>query len=96
MEHLIDTSVMPELKKKYPHLQLEYRMLKVYDVPESQLAQMLENWEDALKEGLKLAYLPSPGLVRLRITAKGESVKHLDECYESLKEVVVLILHFGQ
>lgn len=49
MEHLIDTSVMPELKKKYPHLQLEYRMLKVYDVPESQLAQMLENWEDALK-----------------------------------------------
>ena len=88
MEHLIDTSVMPELKKKYPHLQLEYRMLKVYDVPESQLAQMLENWEDALKEGLKLAYLPSPGLVRLRITAKGESVKHLDECYESLKEVL--------
>ena len=66
----------------------EYRMLKVYDVPESQLAQMLENWEDALKEGLKLAYLPSPGLVRLRITAKGESVKHLDECYESLKEVL--------
>ena len=64
MEHLIDTSVMPEL------------------------AQMLENWEDALKEGLKLAYLPSPGLVRLRITAKGESVKHLDECYESLKEVL--------
>ena len=63
-------------------------MLKVYDVPESQLAQMLENWEDALKEGLKLAYLPSPGLVRLRITAKGESVKHLDECYESLKEVL--------
>lgn len=88
MEHLIDTSVMPELKKKYPHLQLEYRMLKVYDVPESQLAQMLENWEDALKEGLKLAYLPSPGLVRLRVTAKGESVKHLDECYESLKEVL--------
>lgn len=50
-------------------------MLKVYDVPESQLAQMLENWEDALKEGLKLAYLPSPGLVRLRITAKGEKCK---------------------
>lgn len=88
MEHLIDISVVPELKKKYPHLQLAYRMLKVYDVPESQLAQMLENWEEALKEGLKLAYLPSPGLVRLRITAKGESIKHLDACYESLKEVL--------
>lgn len=86
MEHLMDKYVIPDLKARYPHLQLEYRMLKVYDVPESQLAQHLENWEDALKDGLKLAYLPSPGMVRLRVTAKGEAVKHLDETYESLKK----------
>lgn len=85
-EHLIDTAIVPELKKKYPHLQLEYRMLKVYDIPESMLAQRLEKWENALRDGLKLAYLPSPGLIRLRITAKGEGVKHLEECYESLKK----------
>lgn len=85
MEHLVDTYVIPELKAKYPHLQLEYRMLKVYDVPESQLAQHLENWEECLADGLKLAYLPSPGLVRLRITAKGEAVKLLDDSYQSLK-----------
>lgn len=36
-----------------------------------------------LKRGLKLAYLPSPGLVRLRITAEWESVKHLDDVNES-------------
>lgn len=88
MEHLVDTYVIPELKVKYPHLQLEYRMLKVYDVPESQLAQHLENWEEQLPEGLKLAYLPSPGLVRLRITAKGESVKLLGDSYASLKEAL--------
>lgn len=85
MEHLVDTYVIPELKAKYPHLQLEYRMLKVYDVPESQLAQHLENWEERLADGLKLAYLPSPGLVRLRITARGEAVKLLDDSYQSLK-----------
>lgn len=88
MEHLVDTYVIPDLKAKYPHLQLEFRMLKVYDVPESQLAQHLELWENSLGEGLKLAYLPSPGLVRLRITAKGEAVKHLDETYRGLKEVL--------
>lgn len=88
MEHLVDTYVIPDLKVKYPHLQLEYRMLKVYDVPESQLAQHLETWEEALGDGLKLAYLPSPGLVRLRITAKGEAVKRLEETYESLKKVL--------
>lgn len=86
MEHLMDKYVIPDLKARYPHLQLEYRMIKVYDVPESQLAQHLENWEDALKDGIKLAYLPSPGMVRLRVTAKGEAVKHLDETYESLKK----------
>lgn len=82
----MDKYVIPDLKARYPHLQLEYRMIKVYDVPESQLAQHLENWEDALKDGIKLAYLPSPGMVRLRVTAKGEAVKHLDETYESLKK----------
>lgn len=85
MEHLMETYVVPELKAKYPRLQLKYRMLKVYDIPESELAHRLDTWEDALPDGLKLAYLPSPGLVKLRITAKGEAVKRLDEYYESLK-----------
>ncbi len=88
MEHLMDMYVIPELKAKYPHLQLEYRMLKVYDVAESQLAHHLEMWEDALPDGLKLAYLPSPGMVKLRVTAKGEGIKQLEERYESLKEVL--------
>ena len=75
----METYVIPDLKARYPHLQLAYRMLKVYDIPESQLAEHLESWENALADGMKLAYLPSPGMVRLRITAKGESVKRLDE-----------------
>ena len=88
MEHLMETYVIPDLKARYPHLQLAYRMLKVYDIPESQLAEHLESWENALADGIKLAYLPSPGMVRLRITAKGEAVKRLDETYESLKNVL--------
>lgn len=85
MVHLMETYVVPELKEEYPHLQLEYRMLKVYDIPESELAHRLEKWEDALAEGLGLAYLPSPGMVKLRITAKGPAVEYLDDYYESLK-----------
>lgn len=85
MEHLMETYVIPDLKVKYPHLQLKFRMLKVYDIPESELAQRLDEWEDALPDGLQLAYLPSPGFVKLRLTAKGESVKRLPEYYESLK-----------
>ena len=91
MEDLMDRCVVPELKAKYPGLQLEYRMLKVYDVPESQLAEHLSAWEDGLKDGFKLAYLPSPGLVRLRVTAKGEHVKQLDGVYGSLKAALAEI-----
>lgn len=88
MEHLMEKYIIPDLKTKYPRLQLKYRMLKVYDIPESELAHRLDTWENALPAGLKLAYLPSPGLVKLRITAKGDAVKLLDEYYESLKQVL--------
>ena len=73
MEHLMETYVLPDLQKKYPRLQLAYKMLKVYDIPESELAERLEAWENHLPAGVGLAYLPSPGLVKLRVTAKGGS-----------------------
>lgn len=88
MEHLMEVYVIPGLKEKYPSLKLEYRVIKVYDIPESELAEKLESWEDALPEGLGLAYLPSPGLVKLRITAKGKAVEILDMYYSALKDVL--------
>lgn len=88
MEHLMDAYVLPDLQKKYPHLQLAYRMLKVYDIPESELAERLENWEEHLPQGIGLAYLPSPGLVKLRITAKGQAIGQLEACYDTLKDAL--------
>ncbi len=88
MEHLMETYVLPDLQKKYPRLQLAYKMLKVYGIPESELAERLEDWENRLPAGLGLAYLPSPGLVKLRITAKGEAIARLETYYATLKEVL--------
>lgn len=88
MEHLMETYVLPDLQKKYPRLQLAYKMLKVYDIPESELAEHLEEWENRLPSGIGLAYLPSPGLVKLRVTAKGEAIAGLDACYTTLKEAL--------
>lgn len=95
MEHLMDTYVLPDLQKKYPHLQLAYRMLKVYDIPESELAECLEKWEEHLPQGLGLAYLPSPGLVKLRVTAKGQAIGVLENYYLTLKEALKG-LHFTE
>ena len=79
---------MTDLQKKYPRLQLAYKMLKVYDIPESELAERLEAWENHLPVGVGLAYLPSPGLVKLRVTAKGEAITCLETCYMTLKEAL--------
>ncbi|MFI3331116.1 MAG: CinA family nicotinamide mononucleotide deamidase-related protein [Rikenellaceae bacterium] len=89
MEHLVDMYVLGELKERYPNLKFEYRMLKVYDVPESALAHILEPWEDKIPDGFSLAYLPTPGMVKLRITARGEAIYTLDELFLSLQKALV-------
>ena len=64
------------------------KSLQLYDIPESELALLLERWEEHLPEGFSLAYLPSPGFVKLRLTAKGDQVFNLDARYDSLKEAL--------
>lgn len=85
MEELLDKQVIPELVKRHPHLLLKYKMLKVYGIPESALSEQLAKWEGAKPEGIGLAYLPSPGYVRLRVTARGKAVDKIDGCYDTLK-----------
>lgn len=88
MEDLMIQSVIPELQRLFPRLQLDFRMLKVYDIPESELAIRLSQWEETLPGGFGLAYLPSPGYIMLRLTAKGEQVYNLDARLDSLKEAL--------
>lgn len=88
MEDMMEHGVVPELKRLFPNRLLEYRMVKVYNIPESELAVRLSNWEDRLPEGLSLAYLPSPGLIKLRLTAKGEAIAQLAFCFEGLQHAL--------
>ena len=79
MEDLMDREVVPALQERFPGLLLDYRVVKVYDIPESELSLRLEGFEGRLPEGLSLAYLPSSGMVRLRLTARGVKPEVLDE-----------------
>lgn len=87
-EYLIKEEVLPRLEKRLEGDLLKYKMLTVYDVPESDLAMSLRAFEDGLPEGVALAYLPSPGFVRLRLTAKGRAVQKLDACWNALTEAL--------
>ncbi|MEG1406122.1 MAG: molybdopterin-binding protein, partial [Alistipes sp.] len=67
MEHLMQDEVMPRLKSLFALHQIVHRTLITAGLAESMLAKQIEGWEDALPPYLKLAYLPSPGVVRLRL-----------------------------
>ncbi|GAA3614210.1 competence/damage-inducible protein A [Flavivirga amylovorans] len=71
MNALIEHQVVPKLKEKYNCPFILHKTLLVYGLGESALADRIESWEDALPEHVKLAYLPSLGLMRLRLSTKG-------------------------
>ncbi len=71
MKALISNEVIPKLQNKFHCPFILHKTLLIYGIGESSLATKIEAWEDALPEHIKLAYLPSLGKMRLRLSAKG-------------------------
>lgn len=92
MEKLIKDEVMPRLQahKKDQHAIL-HRVLQCTNISESGLSDMLEAFEKQLPPELKLAYLPKPGIIRLRLTARGDNKESLnallDQQFNELKKL---------
>jgi nicotinamide-nucleotide amidase len=69
MKHLMEAHVLPRIKAE-SDAHIEHRFFMVQGIPESELAARIADWESSLADGLSLAYLPSPGVVKLRLTAR--------------------------
>ena len=68
-EAIFPAEVLPRLQKKFSDLFVRYEVITVYDITEADLALQLADFETQLPAGVGLAYLPSPGYVRLRLTS---------------------------
>ena len=92
MKAMMTGEVIPRLKKIFNTPFIYHRTMLTQGIGESFLAEMIEPWEDALPSNIKLAYLPQPGIVRLRLTAQGaeeeELHRQVDAEIEKLKELV--------
>ena len=92
MEHLMQEEVMPRLKARFALRSIVHRTLITSGLAESMLAERIAPWEEALPAYLKLAYLPNPGAVRLRLSAyevEGESVaREIEERFSELFEII--------
>ncbi len=68
MQWVVSHEVLPRLKTHFKTPALMHKTVLVHGYPESSLAITLTDWENNLPAWVKLAYLPSPGLVKLRLT----------------------------
>jgi len=79
---LIKDQIVPFLQEKFNLNYLSTRIVSVVGIPESILADIIENWELALPENLSLSYLPVGTRVKLRITASGNDENLLQQQLE--------------
>ncbi|MGG5210188.1 CinA family nicotinamide mononucleotide deamidase-related protein [Chryseobacterium sp. MIQD13] len=70
---LIKDQIIPYLKDKFNLYYIHTRIVSVVGIPESILADIIEDWELALPENMALSYLPVGTRVKLRLTASGEN-----------------------
>ena len=70
MKVLISDEVLPALREKFHFPFIKHKTLLTFGLGESAIATRIEDFEDNLPDFIKLAYLPSLGRVRLRLSAK--------------------------
>jgi len=77
MMYLVEHEILPRLQKNEKTKAIFHKTIQTQGLPESMLAERIENWESSLPDNIKLAYLPNPMSVRLRLSAIGVSLDEL-------------------
>lgn len=92
MTTVMSEEVIPRLRRKFRTDAIVHRTFTVQHYPESVLAEKLEPWEATLPDFMKLAYLPQPGLIRLRLTGRGQDKEEIEKLMaaESMKLEAIL------
>lgn len=79
MIHLMREEIIPRLQAKFLTENIVHKNILVQGIGESFLSDLIEDWELSLPDNLHLAYLPQPGLTKLRLTAQGKQTEELEE-----------------
>lgn len=92
MKYLVENEIIPKIVKEFKRPYIVHKTILTYGQGESLVAERIESWENNLPGFIKLAYLPSPGRVRLRLTARGENEDILrnavEENVKSLTKII--------
>jgi nicotinamide-nucleotide amidase len=92
MKSLVEHEILPRLHKTGKAKAIYHKTVQTLGLPESILAEKIENWESALPRFIKLAYLPNPMSVRLRLSAIGDDINYLKRVVEEKIEELIKII----
>jgi len=92
MKRMMTDLILPKLKATFELPVIHHKIIRTIGLGESYLAEKIAAWERSLPGHIKLAYLPSLGEVKLRLTARGDSLKSLenetDELAKKLEPII--------
>jgi nicotinamide-nucleotide amidase len=96
MKYLMEAEVLPRLKARFPGQPIEHRTIMTAGAGETDLATLLKGLEETLPDFIKLAYLPSFGYVRLRLTGRHNDTHFLNKIMdEKADEVEHLVSRYA-
>ncbi|MBX9887265.1 MAG: CinA family nicotinamide mononucleotide deamidase-related protein [Flavobacteriaceae bacterium] len=82
MKYLVENEIIPKVVREYERPYILHKTVLTHGQGESLVAERIEDWENNLPEFIKLAYLPAPGRVRLRLSARGKDKGFLERALE--------------
>ncbi len=92
MKGILHDHLIPKLAAQFNRPHIIHKTILTYGMGESMIAERIEEWENNLPNFIKLAYLPSPGRVRLRLTARGQDKSTLEEeVGQQVRSILALI-----
>ncbi|HPM17376.1 MAG: competence/damage-inducible protein A [Bacteroidales bacterium] len=78
MKYIMQEHVLPDIKKRFRSQVIIHKNIMTYGMPEARLAEILEQFEAELPENIKLAYLPSFGVIKLRLTGTAGTLNEIE------------------
>ncbi|MFV8325510.1 CinA family nicotinamide mononucleotide deamidase-related protein [Flavobacterium sp. ZS1P14] len=93
MKYLVENEIIPKVVREYKRPYILHKTILTYGQGESMVAERIEQWENNLPEFIKLAYLPAPGRVRLRLSARGTDKQKLEAAIEENVVALDAIIH---
>ena len=88
MKRMMTDIVLPKLQQTFKTPTIQHTLIRTVGIGESYLADKISSWEKSLPSHIKLAYLPSLGEVKLRLTAIGENKQQLQTESQALIEKI--------